>query len=228
MKTLSLEKVFLLPLQLLTGKTMSESQNTNRAAIHARIIEVAAQQFREKGIKAVRMDDLADVMCISKRTIYEEFEDKKALLRATLVHFKEKMTQMQAQYMSEAENVLEGMLNISRYSLDLYASVNPVYFQDLERYPEIMEAFHEGRTEHAAQVKAFMQKGVEQGIFLPEVNYDIYLRSHELMSDKAMKTLRDEFGGLPVFRVLFLYSMRGICTQKGIDMIDAFIKESKN
>ena len=41
-----------------------------------RIIEQAARMFAEQGIKSIRMDDIAKELGVSKRTLYEMFEDK--------------------------------------------------------------------------------------------------------------------------------------------------------
>ena len=45
------------------------------------IIEQATEMFRQLGIKAVRMDDIAHNLGVSKRTLYELFEDKMNLLK---------------------------------------------------------------------------------------------------------------------------------------------------
>ena len=45
-----------------------------------RIIEQAMHMFVSQGIKSVRMDDIAQMMGISKRTLYELFGDKETLL----------------------------------------------------------------------------------------------------------------------------------------------------
>lgn len=44
------------------------------------IMMTALDLFSQHGIKSVSMDDLARNMGISKRTIYEFFEDKETLL----------------------------------------------------------------------------------------------------------------------------------------------------
>ena len=55
---------------------MSELQEqTSREALHQRIIDVAGEEFRKHGIRSVRMDDLSSLLGISKRTLYEEFEE---------------------------------------------------------------------------------------------------------------------------------------------------------
>lgn len=45
-----------------------------------RIIEQAMHMFVSQGIKSVRMDDIAQQLGVSKRTLYELFGDKEGLL----------------------------------------------------------------------------------------------------------------------------------------------------
>jgi AcrR family transcriptional regulator len=52
--------------------------------IRNRIIEGAAELFKNYGIKSVTMDSLANHLGISKRTIYEAFSDKDELLTGVL------------------------------------------------------------------------------------------------------------------------------------------------
>ena len=51
-----------------------------RVSLRERIIEKAMQDFSMHGIRAVKMDDLANELGISKRTLYEIFKDKETLL----------------------------------------------------------------------------------------------------------------------------------------------------
>ena len=48
------------------------------------IIEKASYLFLKYGYKSVTMDDLAGQMRISKKTIYEFFDDKLSLIRASV------------------------------------------------------------------------------------------------------------------------------------------------
>ena len=51
-----------------------------RASLRGRIIDCALQEFADNGIRAVRMNDIASALAISKRTLYELFKDKETLL----------------------------------------------------------------------------------------------------------------------------------------------------
>ena len=55
-------------------------KRTDKKLIRMQVIKAAAEAFSQKGIKNVRMDDIASSLSISKRTLYELFADKEELL----------------------------------------------------------------------------------------------------------------------------------------------------
>ncbi|HCD88791.1 MAG TPA: TetR/AcrR family transcriptional regulator, partial [Algoriphagus sp.] len=48
-----------------------------------KILDVAIEQFSRYGVRNTTMDDIARMMGISKKTLYQEFKDKKELVNAT-------------------------------------------------------------------------------------------------------------------------------------------------
>lgn len=61
----------------MTYKTSMNEIPPRRQELRQRITTTALQAFKEKGIKAVRMDDLAEMLNISKRTLYEVLKPRK-------------------------------------------------------------------------------------------------------------------------------------------------------
>ena len=55
-------------------------KRADKKLIRMQVIKAAAEAFSQKGIKNVRMDDIASSLSISKRTLYELFADKEELL----------------------------------------------------------------------------------------------------------------------------------------------------
>ena len=51
-----------------------------RAALKGKILDKALQLFFANGIRAVKMDDIAKSLSISKRTLYELYDNKEILL----------------------------------------------------------------------------------------------------------------------------------------------------
>ena len=51
-----------------------------RKELREKILKTAMAEFMQRGLKAVKMDDIAKKMVMSKRTLYEIFADKEELL----------------------------------------------------------------------------------------------------------------------------------------------------
>ncbi len=205
---------------------MSELQEqTSREALHQRIIDVAGEEFRKHGIRSVRMDDLSSLLGISKRTLYEEFEDKEAVLTAVFDHQIRRMEAVYAKNREESANVLELVLRMFRISLTEYAQTNPKYFDDMQRYPKFKECFEEGKIKHMQNMKVFLTQGMEQGIIRSDLNVELFVKVQQLIEEKGLKELKELYGMYETFKATVLVPLRGISTEKGIQMIDDFMIE---
>lgn len=208
---------------------MSELQEqTSREALHQRIIDVAGEEFRKHGIRSVRMDDLSSLLGISKRTLYEEFEDKEAVLTAVFDHQIRRMEAVYAKNREESANVLELVLRMFRISLTEYAQTNPKYFDDMQRYPKFKECFEEGKVKHMQNMKVFLTQGMEQGIIRSDLNVELFVKVQQLIEEKGLKELKELYGMYETFKTTVLVALRGISTEKGIQMIDDFMEEMRH
>ena len=71
-----------------------------------RIVEQAAKMFAEQGIKSIRMDDIAKSLGVSKRTLYELFEDKEELLYLSIRFMQSRrMAKMEAKLKENADSL---------------------------------------------------------------------------------------------------------------------------
>ena len=53
---------------------------TYRLGLKQKILSIAIELFNERGVRAVKMDDISSELSISKRTLYEIYENKEELL----------------------------------------------------------------------------------------------------------------------------------------------------
>ena len=72
----------------------------------------AAKAFAQKGVKTVRMDDIATGLSISKRTLYELFHDKEDLLLDVMKLHREEMQEYMTQVASKAEKCFGSPLEV--------------------------------------------------------------------------------------------------------------------
>jgi len=103
------------------------------------IIQLAAEMFVGQGIKAVRMDDIARHIGVSKRTIYEQFGDKEELLYQCLSYYVREQDRRHAELGAQAKNVLEAMLLVFGDVMDK-AEISHRLQSNLRRfYPKVYE-----------------------------------------------------------------------------------------
>ena len=148
-------------------------KRTDKTVVKEHIVLAAAKSFAQKGVKTVRMDDIAAGLSISKRTLYELFHDKEDLLLDVMKLHREEMQEYMTQVASKAENVLEVLLKFFQRSAQDFQNTNRKFFEDIEKYPKVMRYIDESRKENLDSAMEFYRKGVEQGIFRNDVNYNI-------------------------------------------------------
>ena len=113
LKTFLFHKVFYVTLhhQKNVKKSMKGNrEDNNREEVKLKIIETALNEYRSRGIKDVKMDDIASLISVSKRTIYELFTDKEVLITETLKHHHKLMHDEAREIIKQCENILDVIL----------------------------------------------------------------------------------------------------------------------
>ena len=195
-----------------------------KQGVKERIPDVALQLFTERGISAVRMDDVAQTMGISKRTIYELYSTKEDLLFEVVVkHFKRRMDRME-QAVSHCSNVMEILLEVYHMKVSDFKETNPLFFTEMIRYPQVKKFLDEQNNLMRDKSYGFIQRGVEEGYFRADLNYQMAVLQFDAMGEYVMqKELYRQYSIEDIFRNLVFVSLRGLCTDKGIKAIDEML-----
>jgi AcrR family transcriptional regulator len=202
-----------------------------------RIVKEAAEMFLEEGIKAVRMDDIASRLGVSKRTLYEMFGDKRDLLQQSVIcHFTRKRNEMEERT-KDAENIFEEIFMILASTKRDEREV--VLIGNLKKfYPDICRALEqEGHRYTHEAFDRLLDRGVEQGLLVSDINKELALMtlvySMAAIFDKKHR-LAPIHEGLTMqmaFEYVIINFFRGLATHKGIEIIDEIVKnyrENKN
>lgn len=208
--------------------TVEKRHRTDRAEVRERILKAASEAFKQDGIINVHMDDLAVSLGISKRTIYELFHDKEALLLDAVMRHREETRIYTDEVTSRGANVLEVIMALYRRDVEDFKTINPLFFKDMKRYPKVMEKLRESRKEVERESLLYFQKGVDQGIFRSDINYHIMYRVMSTQMDLVMNSeLTDEFPMIDIYNAVLFLHLRGITTEKGQQIVDKFLEEVK-
>ncbi|MBO5795668.1 MAG: TetR/AcrR family transcriptional regulator [Bacteroides sp.] len=206
----------------------TKSTVNSRSDLRERIVAMASDAFRERGVKGMKMDDLAAQLGISKRTLYELFGDKESLLVACIQYNQKIGEQFMLEVMATSNNVLEVILRGYKRSIEVSRKNSPQFISEMRKYPKAYEAMASRHDSDAQRTINFFLQGVEQGFFRADVNYSIY---HELVKywmDVMLTTdILHRYTFLEVYESIMLTSLRGIATEKGTKLLEEFLVEFK-
>ena len=85
-----------------------------RQELRQRILAAAMMAFRQKGVRAVRMDDIASQLSISKRTLYEIYSNKELLLYECVRDHDETMERILAEQLAPDSSVMDILVSFMR------------------------------------------------------------------------------------------------------------------
>jgi len=197
-----------------------------------RIIEEAAIMFRTYGIRSVTMDMLANQMGISKRTIYEVFRDKDELLKGVLNWMSIKQKEVMSNMFSESENVIEAIFRMLQIMSDHFQKMSPAFQMDIKRFhSDIMGKLDEqNNLPYYGSNSEILKRGIAEGVFREDIDIEItnkcLLEVAKMSNDKDVFP-PDDYLNKDVIRNFYINYLRGISTQKGLDLITFYENHNK-
>ena len=195
-----------------------------KSAYKPAILAEARKCFCKYGVRAVRMDDIAKNLNISKRTIYEIYNTKEEVLLDVLEGILKDRLDYMTEYAESHESAFDVMLEALRMQLDFSVTTNVLFFNDLKRYPTVGESFMKNLKKQTNKSHEFFKKGVEQGYFLAYIDYSVF---HSIVSGTMEMMQRSKEFQKLTYKELFVNFLsvvtRGICTPKGQQQLEAFL-----
>lgn len=217
---------FLIHQTLVKVERMSEDQQNH---LRERVLKYALDEFLKHGIKSVKMDDIAANLQMSKRTLYEMFDDKEHLLIESIrLQHQENRLKIEA-IAQQADNPLEVFANVFNMKLNESRGVSPKFLSDLNRYESIRRGFEAEKKTRNNKTLHFIDQCVKQGLFRDDINYALLVR----MMDACLSTMMEKefYKDFPIddiYYTLYETMLRSICTQQGRDILDKIIKQRIN
>jgi TetR/AcrR family transcriptional regulator, cholesterol catabolism regulator len=150
----------------------------HKTDIRQRILLHARTQFMKYGLRNVSMDDFARDLGMSKKTIYQIFPDKAAIIYAVFKEQCEMEKQVFQHFHTTAKDVLTEWVLILQYTLRTLKAVTPLLiFEAQKYYPEAWSLNRQMEEEfHLPMIQQYIEKGKAEGIFRDNVKPDIAAR----------------------------------------------------
>ena len=194
-----------------------------------RIIEQAMHMFVSQGIKSVRMDDIAQQLGVSKRTLYELFGDKEGLLYLAMERFFESKRVERAEACVGARNVLEAMFMVLGCVADESEVIQRLLGNLRKFYPAVhSKLMREGAAQSRLDLQRMLETGIAEGLFTEAFNLDLaitvlYYTASAITMRKDL-ILPDGMTEREAFVQIISNFFRGISTAKGLELIDDYLK----
>ncbi|WP_338225644.1 TetR/AcrR family transcriptional regulator [Algoriphagus confluentis] len=185
-----------------------------------KILEIARDQFSRYGVRTVTMEELARMAGISKKTIYQEFLDKKDLVREVFRNILEEDRQKMIYIHEQEDGVIDHLVKMSHIMRERLSTMNPMVIVEIQKYfPEAWRMFEDFKLQTIkVDLINVMEKGKMLGYFREEIDTSILakVRLDQIASsfDPANFT-NPEYNFVEEQLVLMDHFLHGIFTEKG-------------
>ena len=156
------------------------------------IMQGTLQAFNQKGLKFT-MDDIAKILGISKKTIYQVFRDKEALFLETVDYLFDRIKDSEQKIVENPQmDTLQKIHTILGVMPECYQDVDfRQLYQLKEKYPEIYHQV-EVRLETGWETTiALLEQGMEQGVLrrvsLPILQRMILASIEDFLADRTLE-----------------------------------------
>lgn len=197
-----------------------------------KILEKATDMFLNYGFKSVTMDDLANGMGISKKTIYSHFENKTHLVEESTSNLFCNISEGIDYICSLNKNPIEELYEIKKFVMvHLKNEKSSPQYQLQKYYPKIHESLKLRQFEVMQEcVLDNLKKGLELGIYRENLNIDFVSRIYftGVINIKDQKFFPVEKFPITELMDNYLeYHLRGIVTPKGRKILNSIINSNQ-
>lgn len=193
-----------------------------------KIIEQAAELFLNLGFKSVTMDDIANKMGISKKTIYVHFGNKTELVDAVSFFLFENICEGIDTICDTSKNPIKELYDVKMFVMrHLKNEKTSPQYQLKKYYPETYNRLHMAQFNKMQEsVQESLKRGIAMELFRENINVDFIAR----MYFNGMSGIKDEsifpankYSKHDLMEQYLEYHLRAIVTPKGMNILKQFI-----
>ena len=205
------------------------STDTQSLALEQRIITGAEELFSRYGLKSVTMDDITRHLGMSKKTIYQHFDDKNQIIRAFADVEMLKQQDCLRDFENTAKDPVEEMVLMMQHMGKTFRRFNPILFYDMQKhYPEAWQQFRQFKLECALnQITNNIERGKEAGLYRKSINSKILGLMRLEQVEAAMNPSLfppDQYSIHELQVQLLEHFLHGICTLRGHRLINKYLQ----
>ena len=143
-----------------------------------RILLAAEKLFMRGGIRSVSMDDIAQELAISKKTLYKCFENKDQIVHAmTASHLSREAADCEA-ILRGADSAVAELFSMIDWLKSQFGDVHPSIFFDLQKYyPASWQLWVAHKNGYILrQIEDNLRRGIREGLYRADLDVDVLAR----------------------------------------------------
>jgi AcrR family transcriptional regulator len=182
-------------------------------------LEFAISKFTKFGSKRFTLDDLAGEIGVSKKTIYQHFSNKEAIVCESLKLLLDKIKlEMLEGVEKEKSDPILAIIWIYKIGLDHLRTFSPTFLFGLKKYyPKANEVFYSFRGEINAIIINLLTEAQQIGFIRKTVNLELtfalFLNRFE-MNIFLTNNLFEKYSNKELLQHLIVHNLQGICSKK--------------
>ncbi len=143
-----------------------------------RIRQKAHDLFMQYGLRSVSMDDIANSLGISKKTIYIYYADKDELVNAVVSDIIKKNQTTCDFDRTNADNAIHEIFLAIDLVKELFRSMNPSLLYDMQKYyPASFKMFLAHKNDYLyGIIKANLLRGLSEELYREDIDIDVLAR----------------------------------------------------
>ena len=193
------------------------------------IVVTSTELFLTLGFKSVTMDDIAEEMKISKKTIYTFFANKEALVQSVVFSMYSYITTNLTLIREKASNPISELYEVKMFIMhQLKGEKTSPQHQLRKYYPNIHKELQKKQFDFMTKsVKKSLTKGVEMKLFRPSIDIDFISRMYfnGMVGIKNVDMFPiEKYSPEQLMENYLDYHLRAIVTDNGMKLLSSYIK----
>ncbi len=187
-----------------------------------KIIEKAGELFLNLGFKSVTMDEIANELGISKKTLYKYFSNKHALVEATTLTIHDSCFLAMDTITNKGFNAIKENFETKKMFKEMFqnASSSPIY-QLKKYYPKIHEkTMQKEMVLFSECLKKNIEKGIKEGFYRNDLNIDLITKFYFSLVFSIHENTIENYKIPKLEHEVLIYHTRAIATEKGLKELE--------
>ena len=196
-----------------------------------RILIKSNELFKKFGIRAVTLDEISNVLGISKKTIYQFFEDKDTLVDAVMMQEFKKDYEECKNCSINAKNAIEEIFMLMENMDRDFRNMNPIILFDLKKFhfkthQKFMQHIHQNMMQ---MIVANLKRGITEGFYRENLEVETIARyrmsSMWLLFEPEIFP-SEQFELQKIFREISELFLHGLVNAKGFKLIEKYHQQN--